>query len=457
MENKIVYLGVDHIHPHPKNPRKDLGDLSELAASIRMNGVLQNLTVIPAPELGEGEFTAIIGHRRHAAAKIAGLTEVPCVITKLDEAEQVQIMVCENVQRSDLSPYEQAEGFQMMLDLGGSIEDVASKSGFSVQTIKNRTKLLALDKKEFLEAEKRGVSLFQFAEIAALKDAAQRDRVLKSAGTKNFQRDLLAAQEAEQRAEVRAENRKLIESFAEPIGERNRDAMKRVTSIGYSTAPEKTKTAIPADALLLGGSIPYYYRDDGIYCYDIYRERTPEDAAENEAIARAAQERQARANALEEEAKAISNRVKTLRTNFIRSVSETRAKKALNAVVPELIQHLPELRTNWGRPRELLEAIQNYLNLPEEEDDPIVAAAEFAESAPAQGLLFLTATVLESDGDYIKKQWTTQWEYVYKPNDKMDALYSVLKKLGYEMSDEETQLQNGDHPFLKTEEAEAST
>lgn len=70
----IVTIGLEHIHPHPDNPRKDLGDLTELAESIKKNGIMQNLTVIPK-EGEPGEYITIIGHRRSAAAKLAGVTE----------------------------------------------------------------------------------------------------------------------------------------------------------------------------------------------------------------------------------------------------------------------------------------------------------------------------------------------------------------------------------------------
>ena len=75
----IVYIGIEHIHPHPENPRKDLGDLTELVESVKKLGVMQNLTVIPQ-EGSPGEYTALIGHRRHAAAKLAGIAELPCII-----------------------------------------------------------------------------------------------------------------------------------------------------------------------------------------------------------------------------------------------------------------------------------------------------------------------------------------------------------------------------------------
>lgn len=85
---ELTYLSVDKLHPHPDNPRKDLGDLTELTDSIKVNGVFQNLTVVPE---GDG-CTIIIGHRRCAAAKAAGLTEVPCIVTEMSEREQLQAL-----------------------------------------------------------------------------------------------------------------------------------------------------------------------------------------------------------------------------------------------------------------------------------------------------------------------------------------------------------------------------
>ena len=121
----ITYIPIRQLHPHPDNPRKELGDLSELAASIKENGVYQNLTVIPGHYLSSREYiskcvdeggdaaaaaaawapkvmwvgddyTIIIGHRRAAAAQQAGLYELPCAIVEMDEREQMQTMMVEN-------------------------------------------------------------------------------------------------------------------------------------------------------------------------------------------------------------------------------------------------------------------------------------------------------------------------------------------------------------------------
>lgn len=117
MEEKsgIVYIAAEHIRPHPENPRKNLGDLSELTESIRKNGVLQNLTVVPV-EGEPGEYMTLIGHRRYAAGIQAEVKEFPCQIKEgLSRREQVSIMLEENMQRNDLTIMEQAQGFQLTL------------------------------------------------------------------------------------------------------------------------------------------------------------------------------------------------------------------------------------------------------------------------------------------------------------------------------------------------------
>ena len=141
--NDIVMIPVGQLHHHPENPRLDLGDLTELAESIKANGVMQNLTVVRGHRMSREEwteaakaegvskdaaagtynpeeawsadgYTVVIGNRRMEASKLAGVAEVPCVISDMDHRTQVSTMLMENMQRADLTVYEQAQGFQMM-------------------------------------------------------------------------------------------------------------------------------------------------------------------------------------------------------------------------------------------------------------------------------------------------------------------------------------------------------
>lgn len=193
----IVMIPVENLYPHPNNPRKDLGNLSELAGSISANGVLQNLTVVPAhmarqPGFSppDGSYVILIGHRRHAAAKAAGLTELPCVIVEMDSRDQVQTMLIENMQRSDLTVYEQAQGFQMMLDLGATVEEIAEKSGFSTTTVRRRVKMMELDQKKLQEVSSRQLSLKDFDTLAQIEDIRARNTCLGKIGTSDFDREV---------------------------------------------------------------------------------------------------------------------------------------------------------------------------------------------------------------------------------------------------------------------------
>lgn len=189
----ITYIPVEELHPHPDNPRKELGDLTELADSIRANGVFQNLTVVPRTVTGEitGEtwqdgYTVIIGHRRLAAAELAGLSELPCVIADITLQEQVRTMLMENMQRTDLTVYEQAQGFQAMIDLGDTVETVARETGFSPTTVRRRLKMMELDQGKLKEVSSRQLSLTDFDELAKIEDIEVRNDCLEKIGTSDF-------------------------------------------------------------------------------------------------------------------------------------------------------------------------------------------------------------------------------------------------------------------------------
>ena len=179
----IKEISIENLYKHPHNPRKDLGDLTELADSIKENGVLQNLTVV---QMDEENYRIIIGHRRAAAAKKAGLTHLPCAVVEMDEPTQMATMLLENLQRSDLSVIEQAEGFQMMFDLGESMEDVTRKTGFSESTVRRRVKLLELDRGELNKSMAKNISLEEYEKLSKIEDRERRNSILRHIGTTNF-------------------------------------------------------------------------------------------------------------------------------------------------------------------------------------------------------------------------------------------------------------------------------
>lgn len=187
----VVNMPIEYLIPHPQNPRKDLGNLEELTASIKENGIYQNLTVIPVNEAVPGEepkYMVVIGHRRLEAAKRAGLQEVPCAIVRgMSETRQLQTMLLENMQRSDLTVYEQAQGFQQLLDFGMDIEDISQQSGFSKSTIRRRLEIAKLDQNKLKElSSTRQLSLKEFDALAKIKNLEARNEAMEKIGTNDF-------------------------------------------------------------------------------------------------------------------------------------------------------------------------------------------------------------------------------------------------------------------------------
>ena len=203
-ENKqIRYIPAAHLYAHPDNPRKDLGDVSELAENIKANGVLQNLTVVPAqrveavwkqltdphndiPEY-DNSYVVLIGHRRLAAAKLAGLEELPCVVANMTPEEQLAVMLTENIQREKLTVYEEAMGFQQLhVNFGRSVQEIADTYGFHPTTVRRRLKMAELDPDTLREVSGRQIALADFDRLAKIENIKTRNKVLQDIGTRNF-------------------------------------------------------------------------------------------------------------------------------------------------------------------------------------------------------------------------------------------------------------------------------
>ena len=138
---RILYLPTEQLRPNPSQPRKifDSDGLQELAASIQNYGILQPLTV----RRRNGEYELVAGERRLRAAKLAGLTEVPCILLSVDEESSGMIALVENLQRRDLDYMEEAEGLARLMRLYGlNQEQAAAKVGKSQSAVANKLRLL---------------------------------------------------------------------------------------------------------------------------------------------------------------------------------------------------------------------------------------------------------------------------------------------------------------------------
>ena len=143
-EGGSLSLPISQGEPGLKQPRKrfDEESLQDLADSIRIHGVIQPLTV---RRLSSGYYQIIAGERRWRAAKLAGLTEVPAVIIEADDRKVMELGLIENLQREDLNPIEEANGYKVLLDeYGLTQEEVAHRVGKSRPAVANALRLLAL-------------------------------------------------------------------------------------------------------------------------------------------------------------------------------------------------------------------------------------------------------------------------------------------------------------------------
>lgn len=131
-------IPVEDIEPNPHQPRHNVGDLSELTASVREKGVLEPILVRP---MGS-RFQIVAGERRYRAALEAGLGEVPCVVRDTSDVETMEIALVENLQRKDLSAFEEADGLRTLAETYGyTQQQMAEKLGKSRTSI---TEVLSL-------------------------------------------------------------------------------------------------------------------------------------------------------------------------------------------------------------------------------------------------------------------------------------------------------------------------
>ena len=140
---QVLSLPVEQLHPNPMQPRRvfDSGALGELAASIRQHGILQPISVRQTPSGWE----VVAGERRLRAARMAGLSHVPCLVLELNDQESALMALMENLQRQDLHYLEEASALAAYQKRTGMTqEEIAAKLGRSPSAIANKLRLLRL-------------------------------------------------------------------------------------------------------------------------------------------------------------------------------------------------------------------------------------------------------------------------------------------------------------------------
>ncbi len=173
----ILMIPEQEIMPNPTQPRRhfDRQELANLAQSIRANGILQPVTVRTIP----GGYELIAGERRLRAARLAGLTHIPCILINADDRKTALFSLLENLQRQDLSFFEEADAIQKLMRVYGlSQEEAARKLGMAQSTLSNKLRLLRLPESIRLTLEREQLTERHARTLLRLETAAQMEEAL---------------------------------------------------------------------------------------------------------------------------------------------------------------------------------------------------------------------------------------------------------------------------------------
>ena len=451
--NMITMIPVEQLQHHPENPRLDLGDLTELADSIKKNGIMQNLTVVPS-ETEKDRYLVVIGNRRMEAAKMAGLAEAPCVISFMGHREQIATMLEENMQRADLTVYEQAQGFQMMMDLGYSAKEISEKTGFGETTVRRRLKMAEMDPKLLKKAceakeTERQITMFDFERLAQVESIKERNELLKDIGESNFDWRL---------------TRKLREQRAKAV---KKDALKELKEAGiiqlkeneeYSNKYERLynesvdladwqpgKKLIPKSK----EQLYYYLNGDTVKFYTKAQVKKAEPVKKTEAE----KQKEAKIDNAWKIVDRITQTSADMRSEFAEGLT-VKPSNAMQMLRWAIIAHMSDtIDHNYNTYTGLKENfdLQGAYRW-ELVDDLEKKIMEMNQSAwPA--LIMVMFEGLSKDrkdtesfaGGYRKE--FPKWHR----NTRLEQCYKWLTEFGYKMSTEEIEMMSGTHPVFQTE------
>ena len=177
-ENQPVGIRLSEIEPNPRQPRRDFDAeaLAELAESIRENGVITPLTLRKTGDT----YQIIAGERRWRAARMAGLHEVPAMVLDVDEDTAYALALIENLQREDLNPMEEAEGYRRLTqELGLTQDQAAQRVGISRPAVANALRLLALPEPVARMLRDRQLSAGHARALLPLEDPARMEQAAR--------------------------------------------------------------------------------------------------------------------------------------------------------------------------------------------------------------------------------------------------------------------------------------
>lgn len=433
--NQIKLINTSLIDPHPDNPRKQIGDVTDLAASIKANGLLSPLSVVPNGE----RYRVIAGHRRLAACKQAGTGAVPCFVLDLDPLQQLEAMVTENCQREQLTVLEEADAIQGMLDLGATTAAVAHRLGRSADYVRDRAKAASIkaDVRKTRDDFDQ-LTIGQLVAIARYDGQPDRQKKLaQAAGTSNFDY-ILRNIERDDR------ERQWIESLTALLVEPD-SGINLIPDPAYSDPEWRylgcmfPSTGTPEEAIEKireqnPAAVSIHTVSQQVYLWT-RRDKTAD--AEKEARRAAEQaERDARRHALEEYAAASADkRMAWLHANLHgikrAQLIETTARLGLLQIIDPFPGGFTDALTNWNDHTGSREEYEKITGITAEDALTAARISLQTDDWPLEAASILAA----------RFEWfidPTDWTAVNDTSRRIPGYYQILQDLGYTPADDET-------------------
>jgi ParB family chromosome partitioning protein len=380
----------------------------------------------------------VIGHRRLAAAKAAGFGEVPVVVSLMDRAGQVRTMAQENLCRSGLTVTEQARCFQLMFDLGDSMNDISEKTGFSKTTVRHRLEIARLPEGKVKASVEAGATIFDLIELEQVEDIALREKLLESAGTTNFIWKVKEAVKDERASRNMGPALAEAGKFAVPFPDGShswRHVLHASYDLSEKEAPEINRPEGPG---------PFYYRISG-HCLIINGGEEKEEAeplSDEEAARR--QDYHTRLEGLW----GLDMKFHARRLAFIGELKGKKLESLAGSIISAAIFLLKNEAASFD-----FEALEEASG----RKGPLHGLKEYSEGTPhdkmglSAWLRLLLETLYACTGHSVYQPYgNISWKHEIRPPGQEpepdEALpYAVLGFLGYELDDEERQWLDGTH------------
>ena len=432
--NEIKLINTSPIDPHPDNPRKNIGDVTDLAASIKTNGLLTPLSVVP----NGSRYRVIAGHRRLAACKQAGIGAVPCFVLNLGPLQQLEAMVTENCQREQLTVLEEADAIQGMLDLGATTANVAHRLGRSGDYVRDRAKAASIKTEVRAVRDDFGqISIGQLVAIARYDGQPDRQKKLaQAAGTSNFdyilrniERDENDRQWVESVAALLVESDSGINLIPDPEKPYSDPEWRYAGCMFPSTgtpeeAIEKIRERNPAAVSIHRQQVYLWTRIDKTADAEKEARRAAEQA-----------ERDARRHALEEYAAASADkRMAWLHANLHGvkrdKLVETTARLGLLQIIDPDPQGYTQALSTWNDKC----GVEQFATISGIEPERALAELRYHLDEPDWAVWAVQILAARIEWFVAPTDWTT----VNDTSRRIPGYYQILQDLGYTPTDDET-------------------